>query len=33
MDARADLEAMEKRKARCWFVESKHISSVAQSLF
>jgi hypothetical protein len=32
MGALADLEALEKRKPRCWCVESKHISSVAQSL-
>jgi len=32
MGALADLEALGKRKPRCWCVESKHISSVAQSL-
>ena len=32
MGTLADLEALGKRKARCWCVESKHISSVAKSL-
>jgi hypothetical protein len=32
MGALANLEALEKIKPRCWCVESKHISSVAQSL-
>jgi hypothetical protein len=32
MGALADLEALGKRKDRCWCVESKHIFSVAKSL-